>query len=206
MSEQARQKVVLTVMSSMEAGDPQESRNEAAASGTRPGLEELFENEEGHLVRFACGITGRRAVAEEVVQEAFLRLHRDWAGIENPRAWLYRATRNLCLTWIRDHRREVDGGTDEGKAGGIGAADPSLPAPDEVLGRMEAAGMVRFFLAEMPAQDRELIHLKYHEDLKYAEIAERTGLSVGNVGYRLHHALRGLATSLRQVGVSGSNG
>jgi RNA polymerase sigma factor (sigma-70 family) len=52
------------------------------------------------------------------------------------------------------------------------------------VGRMEAAGTLRMLVAELPEKDRELVVLKYEQDLKYKEISERTGLSVGNVGYR----------------------
>jgi RNA polymerase sigma-70 factor (ECF subfamily) len=71
---------------------------------------------------------------------------------------------------------------------------------------MEADGMVRLLLAGMAAEDRELIRLKYHEDLKYGEISQRTGLGVGNVGYKLHHLLKGMADALRHAGIEGSRG
>jgi len=60
---------------------------------------------------------------------------------------------------------------------------------------------VRMLVAELPEADRELVRLKYEEDLKYQEISKRTGMSVGNVGYRLHHALKGLADALRRAGI-----
>ena len=66
--------------------------------------------------------------------------------------------------------------------------------------------MVRLFLAEMPEEDRNLIRLKYHEELKYHEISARTGISIGHVGYKLHHLLKGLADALRRAGVEGSQG
>jgi RNA polymerase sigma-70 factor (ECF subfamily) len=66
--------------------------------------------------------------------------------------------------------------------------------------------MVRLLLAGMAREDQELIRMKYHEDLKYGEISQRTGLGVGNVGYKLHHLLRGLADALRHAGVEGSRG
>src|SRR5450432_1511525 len=75
---------------------------------TRPSsLAELFESEEGPLLHYALGLVGRRSVAEELVQEAFLRLHPVWAEVENPRAWLYRSLHNLALNHRRDHRREI---------------------------------------------------------------------------------------------------
>ena len=167
-----------------------------AARADRPTLAELFAAEESGLLRFAIGLTGRRSVAEDLVQETFLRLHQMWDEVENPRAWLYRSLRNLALNHLRDHAREMP-------------LDESAPlaAPEfapEAMGRMEAVGLVRLLLAELPEEDRRLIRLKYNENLKYREISQRTGLSVGNVGYRLHHVLKSLADTLRRAGIEGS--
>jgi RNA polymerase sigma-70 factor (ECF subfamily) len=168
-----------------------------APSSTLAGL---FETEEGPLLHFALGLTGRRTVAEELVQEAFMRLHPLWTEVENPRAWLYRCVRNLALNHLRDHRRET------GLEDGVESLPAAIELPVDDMGRREAVGLVRLFLAELPAEDRDLIHLKYHEDLKYHEIAGRTGLNAGNVGYKLHHLLKRLADALKHAGIEGSRG
>ncbi|MGE9267923.1 MAG: RNA polymerase sigma factor [Verrucomicrobiales bacterium] len=158
-------------------------------------IEEVFRLEESPLIRYAFGILGRRELAEEVVQEAFLKLHGHWGEVELPRPWLYRCVRNLALNVIRKSRREEVSDELEGRDSG--------ERPDEECRRMEALGQVRMLLAEMGRRDREMIHLKYFEEKKYAEIAEKTGLSVGNVGYRLHHLLKEMAESLRKLGIEG---
>ncbi len=165
----------------------------------KPTLRDVFEAEETPLLRFAFGIVGRREVAEDLVQDAFLKLHTHWRDVENPRAWLFRAVRNLALNHLRDHRREST--LPDGSA-------PASPAPDagETLGRCEALGMLRMLVAEMKPEDRRLIRLKYHDELKYRQISHQTGLSVGNVGYKLHHLLRNLADSMRHLGIDSSEG
>jgi len=161
-------------------------------------IAELFQSEESALLHFAIGIVGRRMVAEELVQEAFLRLQKVWGQVDNPRGWLYRSIRNLALNQLRDQRHEAP--LDEERA----APDQSLPR--EEMGRSEAIGTVRMLLAEMPEDDRNLIRLKYLDNLKYEEISRRTGLSVGNVGFRLHHLLKGLLDGLQRAGIEGSLG
>ncbi len=158
----------------------------------------LFQSEESALLHFALGIVGQRAVAEELVQEGFLRLQKVWGQVDNPRGWIYRSIRNLALNHLRDRPRETP--LDEERA----SAEESLPR--DLLGRSEAVGTVRMLLAEMPEEDRNLITLKYHENLKYQEISRRTGLSVGNVGFRLHHLLKGLLDGLQRAGIEGSQG
>lgn len=163
-----------------------------------PCLKELFEEEEGPLLRYAYGVLGRREVAEDLVQEAFLRLQVHWVEVNQPKPWLYRCVKNLALNYRRDHRRESDGEVPE-------QADDSR-SPDGELSKYEAAGAVRLLLAELPEVERSLIRLKYQEGLAYAEISERTGLSVGNVGYKLHHLLKSLADGLKRMGIESAEG
>ena len=85
---------------------PSPSQSEPPASDSR-SLPELFEAEETPLLRYAFSLIGRRAVAEEVVQDVFLQLHRHWDEVEKPVAWLYRSVRNKAYNHNRDHKREV---------------------------------------------------------------------------------------------------
>jgi RNA polymerase sigma-70 factor (ECF subfamily) len=179
------------------ASNPAGARPEAMNPDPQ-SMAALFESEESALLYYAIGIVHRRIVAEELVQEAFLRLHKVWGQIDNPRGWLYRSIRNLALNHLRDTRLESQ--LDEESA----PADESLPR--ELLGRSEAIGTVRMLLAEMSADDRNLVALKYRDDLKYREISRRTGLSVGNVGFRLHNTLKALLDGLQRAGIEGSQG
>jgi RNA polymerase sigma factor (sigma-70 family) len=158
----------------------------------------LFESEESPLLYYAIGIVRRRIVAEEIVQEAFLRLQKVEEQVENPRGWLYRSVRNLALNHLRDSREET-GLDPEGTP-----AEETLPS--DVLARNEAIGTMRMLLAEMPEDDRTLIKLKYDDNLRYQEISKRTGMSVGNVGFKLHHVLKGLLDGLQRAGIDGSQG
>ena len=165
----------------------------APETGEEPTLREVFEAEESPLLRFAHGLTGRREIAEDLVQEAFLRLHTHWEDVSHPRAWLYRSIRNLALNHHRDHKRESGEEIPE-------TVDDSR-GPDGHLARLEAAGAVRLLLAGLREEDRKLIELKYTENLKYDQISQRTGLGIGNVGYKLHHLLKSMAESLRRMGI-----
>ena len=176
-------------------GDESDSK----PSASRPSLTELFEAEEAPLVRFACGIVRRRNVAEELVQEGFLRLHKHWDDVEQPRPWVYRAVRNLALSYLRDNKREFE--TDDGVADRVDEKD----TPDRELGRMEAVGMVRLLIDELEHPDDELVRRKYLEGQSYKEISEAVGMTVSNVGYRLHHALKSLALSLSRAGIDGAD-
>src|SRR3954465_13858567 len=104
--------------------------------GQRPSLAAIFAAEESGLLRYALGLVGRRAVAEELVQETFLRLHQVWEQVENPRGWLYRSLRNLALNHLRDRPGESELTED------TPPTEAELPAGP--LGRNHAVGMARF--------------------------------------------------------------
>ena len=158
-------------------------------------LEEVFSEEESPLLRYAFGLLGRRELAEEVVQDAFLKLHEHWEEVEIPRAWLFRCVRNFAFNILRKNKRET---LDEAP----GDRETALERPDVELGRLEAVGMVQMLVSEMQERDRSMVQMKYFQDLKYQEIAEKLEMSVGNVGYRLHHLLKDLGERLRKSGIS----
>ena len=80
------------------------------------------------------------------------------------------------------------------------SADPQ-PLPDEQIARWEGIGLVRLSLASLDDRSRELIRLKFNEELSYKEISARTNLTISHVGYLLHHALKDLADALKRAGV-----
>ena len=68
-------------------------------------------------------------------------------------------------------------------------------------GGWEGIGLVRLTLATLDERSRELIRLKFTENLSYKEIAARTGLTSGHVGYLLHHAIKTVGDELAKTGV-----
>lgn len=171
--------------------------NGSGASGVSElTLQSLFDSEETPLLRYAFSLVGRRAVAEEIVQEVFLQLHTRWDDVESPKAWLFSCVRNRAFKHIRDNKREV---LNEG----VGDSPSTIAedeSPEASLEHIEAVAAVRQILEELDEPDRQLVKLKYFSDLKYREISSQTGLNIGNVGYRLHHILKELADKLRMLG------
>ncbi len=160
--------------------------NQPESRGARKlSLRDLFDAEETPLLRYAFSLTGRRAVAEEIVQEVFLQLHSHWNDIDTPRAWLFRSVRNRAYNHNRDNKREILT-NDEHAVQSPNAGDEM---PEALLLHMEAAACLRLVMEELDEVDRQLVQLKYFEGLKYRDISEQTGLSISNVGYRLHHIL-----------------
>lgn len=163
-------------------------------------IEELFEALESPLLSYALRLAGQRGPAEEIVQEAFMRLHAQFAEVREPRRWLYRTTHNLALNQRRATNKIVP--LNRGEEGDSPSPEPSdpQPLPDEQIARWEGIGLVRLSLKSLDDRSRELIHLKFHEGMSYKEISNRTGLTVGHVGYLLHHAIKAVASELAKNG------
>jgi len=183
-----------TATNSIAPFEPFDKTDDVLPAGS---LRELFETEESGLLRYAFALTGRREVAEEIVQDVFLQLHAQGNQVEQPRAWLYRCVRNRGLNHLRRSKREKLQCDDDHTTA---AVDHSDQPPDAILSQIEDTVKLRRSLQDLSAEDQRLIRLKYFEGLKYREISEQTGLSIGNVGYRLHHIMQQLTRRLRPLG------
>src|ERR1035437_6081277 len=175
------------------------------ASVESPGwetIEELFAALEAPLLTYALRLGGDGGWAEDVVQEAFMKLHSQFEQVREPRRWLYRTVHNLALNQRRRTSKIVSLNLpgDDGAPPANDTADPQ-PLPDEQIARWEGIGLVRLSLATLDDRSRELVRLKFNEELSYKEISARTGLNIGHVGYLLHHALKAVADELARNGV-----
>jgi RNA polymerase sigma factor (sigma-70 family) len=179
--------------------------NEVSEPPGRETIEELFAALESPLLSYAQRLVGGFAAAEDVVQDAFMKLHAQFDEVREPRRWLYRTVHNQALNLRRKTSRIVPliapaTGESDSTAATPDTTDPQ-PLPDEEIARWEGIGLVRLSLETLDERSREIVRLKFEEGLSYREISARTGLKVGHVGYLLHHALKGLAGELARNGV-----
>lgn len=128
--------------------------------------------------------------ASDVVQEAFLRAYRGFAGLRgaaDARCWLLAIVRNTCRTWLDRNRRDepaaltnddLEHAIDDG-----GAGDPS-----RLMLRRADAEEVRAAIEALPAEFREVIVLREIEGLSYKEAAAVAGVPIGTVMSRLARA------------------
>src|SRR5438105_9167776 len=109
------------------------------ASAQPPGwetIEELFAALESPLLSYALRLVGQLSVAEDMVQEAFMKLHAQFTEVNEPRRWLYRTVHNLSLNHRRDAAKIVplDLSGKESANPAADSADPQ-PLPDEQIAR-----------------------------------------------------------------------
>ena len=176
-------------------------RDQASAAPPKvETIKELFAALESPLLNYALRLAGELSVAEDIVQEAFMKLHAQFKNVREPKHWLYRTVHNLALNHRRDSGKiiSLDSKIEENEHND--AADPQ-PLPDEQIARLEGIGLVRLGMEALDVRSREVLQMKFTENLSYKEISVRTGLKVGHVGYLLHHALKAMAEELSKNGV-----
>ena len=176
-------------------------RDQASAAPPKAEtIEELFSALESPLLNYALRLSGELSVAEDLVQEAFMKLHAQFEQVREPRRWLYRTVHNLALNQRRAAGKIISLNARAEESESNDATDPQ-PLPDEQIARLEGIGLVRLGMEMLDERSRELLRLKFTENLSYKEISARTGLKIGHVGYLLHHALKTMAEELSKNGV-----
>jgi RNA polymerase sigma-70 factor (ECF subfamily) len=149
---------------------------------------------------FGVGVKllGDRSLAEELVQEVFLKVWRSSHTFDSSRGsfstWLYRVTRNLASDSYRKRTRRVNPVSD--KDSYISATRDSSPGPQEIVDDSWLSWRISRALEELDASHREVIELAYYQGLSQREISRRTGVALGTVKTRTSRALKRLREGL----------
>ena len=174
-------------------------------AGDARAFEVLVRRHRTPVFTFLVRLTGDRGRAEDLCQEAFLRVVRASAGWEERarfRTWLFRIARNLAV--------------DEARRLGLRRAEPLDPKPDEHTGdepvtedpppdRAADASLLRpkllAALGALPPEQREVFLLREYSGLRFAAIAEVTGTPENTVKSRMRYALDALRAELAAAGI-----
>jgi len=160
-------------------------------------IEALFHAHYPRIVYTAFALVGDWDLAEQLAQEAYLRLWRRWSWISDPQAapsYLQRTVVNLCRETIR--RRVIEHRVLKARS----MERPRAMEPDTA----EVVALRRAITA-LPARKRECIVLRYLIGLSEAETAEVLGVSIGTVKSQTHKGLHQLRERLDEVTCSGSS-
>jgi RNA polymerase sigma-70 factor (ECF subfamily) len=158
----------------------------------------LFDAHAEALKRYARRMVRSREMAEDVVQDVFLRLWRVWDRVDigpNTRAYLYVATRSRALNYLKRERSEERRRMTLPR--GIAGDEPALPAEGEARVEMdEIIRAIEQVLAAMPPRQREVAALRLRHQLTTAEIAQRLSISPRTVEVHVARATKALRAQL----------
>ncbi len=138
------------------------------------------------LIRYAARLIGDADRARDVVQDTFVRLMaQPIAEIEGHVAeWLFTVCRHRALDILRKEGRMKR--FEEGQMERVSAADPR---PGRALENNETQEAILRLIGNLPANQQEVIRLKFQNGFSYKEISRITALSVSHVGVLIHHAV-----------------
>ncbi|WP_020592993.1 RNA polymerase sigma factor [Kiloniella laminariae] len=170
------------LMSRVTQGDPFACRN-------------LVQHHTGPLVGLALRMTGNRQEAEDIAQEAFVRLWKqspDWLPQARISTWLYRVVHNLAIDAIRRSKRQNT--TSDEKM------EFEDPAPDQQqrIQQRDLAIKVETAISQLPERQRTAITLVHHRDMSNKEAASVMDISVDALESLLARGRRSLKATLEQ--------
>lgn len=149
-------------------------------------FDSLFQQLYPSLFRYLHRLTGDADVADDIAQEAFVRLLKQNLPDEEVRPWLFTVAMNL----VRDHARKVERRQRLLTTAPVLVSSTTLP--DEAVERSERVGSVRLILDQLSARDQQLLLMR-EEGFKYEEIARVIGVAPASVGTLIARALRRFA-------------
>ena len=157
-------------------------------------IEAIVARYERPLCQYAFRLTGNFESARDAVQDVFLKLwNEDDLADDRLAPWLFRVCRNRCIDMLRKDK-PMQPLTD------LQAAvlpDPGR-SPAEETGLRESVSLLLRKLAQLPANQAEVIRLKFQHQMSYREIAAVTALSESNVGYLIHVGIQTLRQQAAQ--------
>jgi RNA polymerase sigma-70 factor (ECF subfamily) len=164
----------------------------------------LLNKHRAPVIHFLFRMVRNQAVAEELAQEAFLRVYRSRASYE-PSAkfttWLFRIASHLALNWLRDGRREqaqesLDGGREDLPARETADLRPTVEQSMLGEARLEE---VRRAVAALPDKQRAAVLMHKYEEMDYSQIAKALECSESAVKSLLFRAYESLRARLAHM-------
>jgi RNA polymerase sigma factor (sigma-70 family) len=152
-------------------------------------IEQAMVDHESALIGYASTILNDIDLARDVAQDTFTRLcQQDIERVsENLKSWLFTVCRNRAFDMLRKDKRIQP--LDEIPWKKVVA--PELP-PDQQSARKDQLKQITTCLDRLTANQRDVIILKFQQDLSYREIEAITGLTSGNIGFLIHTGLQRL--------------
>ncbi len=170
---------------------------ELVAGGEPRALEVIFDRHGAPAFSLAYRMCGRRALAEDIVQETFLSLWRNGRRYDSSRgsvrSWVLRVVHNRAIDAFRRERTTTSRDVADVEAA---MRLPSAVRTEAEVERREDAAQVRGALDQLPAEQRQVIELAYFGGFTHAEIASMLELPAGTVKGRMRLGLTKMRMTL----------
>ncbi len=177
---------------SLDPTDADQQIISSVLAGDRDAFAVLIHRYSDPLYRHALGMTGSPDVAEDILQQSFIKAYNHLAEVRGRfDAWLFRIVANGCKDWLKNIRRTHVSYEEDDQPS-------SYATPDEDLDRSELRRDLDEALARLAPSLREAFVMKHVEGRSYEEMADLLGTTVGALKMRVHRAREALQAQLEE--------
>lgn len=166
-------------------------------------FDQIVQSYRDRVVRYLNGILDDAALAHDLAQETFIRVHQGMDGLRDPQAcasWIFRIAHNLAIDRVRSRasREEVlTASLDEPDSASETVADCGCVSAENKLDEAEMTACMHSYIRQLPPPHRECLILRDLEGMSEQAVAGILGCSLGVVKVRTHRARRQLRAALQ---------
>ena len=174
---------------------------ERIADGDRLAFEQLFRAYQKRIAAYLYRMTGDAEAAAEATNDVMIAVWKqakDFQALSKPSTWIFGIARNKGLGQLRTKstRRTED-------IEDVPEAADTRKSPEQVLSQEQQSRQMRLALDQLPAEQREAVHMAFFQGMSYKEIAQVAGCPEATVKTRIFHAKRKLQPILAESGLGG---
>lgn len=175
-------------------------------------FERLYDQWSDRIFGYLVHLVGDVPCAEDLFQETWMKVIEHASELRNPDRfgpWIFRIARNLAFNQMRARRRKMQIWTMSSLAGADGNGAESVlewrsdpgPGPDAQAVGAQRREILRRVAGELPQDVQQMLHLRYFEQFKVAEIAEVMDVPLGTVCTKIHRGLKSIRAAMTENGM-----
>lgn len=172
-----------------------------AQSGDREALDELLKSVQEPLYRYIYRLVGESALAEDILQDVFLRIYRKLGWLNDPllfRSWAYRIASREAFKRLKRERRWLEQVRDETMLEAIPAEAPEENFAPELIEHLPT------LIERVSPASRAVLILHYLQEMPLTEVAEVLGIAVGTAKSRLSYGLGIMRRAINEQTIAGA--
>lgn len=177
------------------------------ANGNNEAFDELLRRYQGRLLNYIIQLVGNRQLAEDVIQETFVKAIvtiRQGNYTESGKfgAWLSRIARNLVIDHFRQEKSEPTVSADNADVDILNRKELSDVTIEDDLVDLQIRDDVRRIIRELPHAQRQVLVMRYYRNLSFKEIAEKTDVSINTALGRMRYAILNMRRIARERNIA----
>lgn len=167
------------------------------ANGENGAFDVLLQRHQGRVFSYIMNIVKDKDLADDLFQETFVKAIvtiNQGRYTENGKfpAWITRIAHNLIIDYFRQEKSLAQLSCDDGNVNILNRKELSDETIEDSIVREQILNDVRLLVGQLPPLQREVLEMRYYQDMSFKEIAENTGVSINTALGRMRYAILNL--------------